>query len=61
MRNRIMPPCLPGQFCDRLEELQIEGVRRIYSPIRNLSNTGEEIHALMLGILLGVVKPEERG
>jgi hypothetical protein len=25
-RIRIAPPCLPGRFCDRLDELQIEGV-----------------------------------
>ncbi len=48
LRNRIMPPCLPGQFCDRLEELQIEGVRRIYSSNRSLSNKGGNRVTLLL-------------
>ncbi|HEX9137774.1 MAG TPA: hypothetical protein VF905_12640, partial [Nitrospirota bacterium] len=39
-RTRITPPCLPGRFCDCLEDENIDAVQRIYSFGRSLSNTG---------------------
>jgi len=45
IENRIAPPQLPGWCCDCLERLQIEGVWRIYSFNRSLSNT-DRYHGL---------------
>ena len=59
---RITPPCLPGRFCDCLERIQIKAVKQYYifnDGVSNMGspyeeNTHEEIHASLLGIMLGI-------
>jgi hypothetical protein len=39
-RTSIVPPCLPRQFCNRLDGAQTEGVGRIYRLNESLSIAG---------------------